>query len=101
MLLGWAGETEAYRANPHWLRWIRGAAAKAVTELARKGLKATAITTDGEPQRVLLDDAERWKADRIFLGAHGLSRLDRFLLGSVSTSVAERAHCAVEVVRGA
>jgi nucleotide-binding universal stress UspA family protein len=47
----------------------------------------------------ILEEAERWDADCIFLGSHGLEGLDRFLLGSVSEAVATHAHCCVEVVR--
>ena len=46
-----------------------------------------------------LEEAERWGADCIFLGAKGHSRFERLLLGSVSTAVSARAHCSVEVVR--
>ena len=35
----------------------------------------------------------------IVLGAKGHSRRERLLLGSVSSAVAARAHCSVEVVR--
>jgi nucleotide-binding universal stress UspA family protein len=48
---------------------------------------------------VLLNEAEAWHADCVFLGAKGISRIERFLLGSVSSSVAARAHCSVEVIR--
>ena len=37
----------------------------------------------------------------LFVGAKGMSRLDRFLLGSVSLAVATQARCSVEVVRQA
>jgi hypothetical protein len=40
-------------------------------------------------------------ADCIFVGARGLSQVERFLLGSVSSAVAARASCSVEVVRPA
>lgn len=53
----------------------------------------------GDPKRVLLEEAEEWQADCIFVGARGLSRIERVLLGSVSSTVASRAGCSVEVVR--
>lgn len=58
------------------------------------------VIRDGDPKRVLVEEAERWAADAIFVGATGSgNRLSRFLLGSVSAAVAARAHCSVEVVR--
>jgi nucleotide-binding universal stress UspA family protein len=53
----------------------------------------------GHPKHVLVDEAERWGADCIFIGSRGLNRWERLLLGSVSTAVAARARCPVEVVR--
>ena len=47
----------------------------------------------------ILDEAERWDADCIFVGSHGVRGLDRVLLGSVSEAVAMHATCSVEVVR--
>jgi nucleotide-binding universal stress UspA family protein len=55
----------------------------------------------GDPKHALIEEAERWGADCIFIGARGLSAWQRLLLGSVSTAVATRAHCPVEVVRAA
>jgi nucleotide-binding universal stress UspA family protein len=34
------------------------------------------------------------------LGSHGRRGFDRYMMGSVSESVALHAHCSVEVVRG-
>jgi nucleotide-binding universal stress UspA family protein len=48
---------------------------------------------------VILDDAEKWPADLIVLGSHGLKGLNRFLLGSVSDAVSRHAACSVQVVR--
>ena len=68
--------------------------------LRAKGLRADGVARLGDPKRVLIDYAEEWRADCIFLGATGLSnRLERFLLGSVAGAVAARAHCSVEIVR--
>jgi nucleotide-binding universal stress UspA family protein len=53
----------------------------------------------GDPKRILIEEAERWGADCIFIGSRGLNRWERLLLGSVSAAVAARAHCPVEVVR--
>jgi nucleotide-binding universal stress UspA family protein len=52
-----------------------------------------------KPKRLLLSEAERWDADGVFVGARGLSRLERLLLGSVSMAAPPRAQCSVEVVR--
>jgi nucleotide-binding universal stress UspA family protein len=52
-----------------------------------------------EPKRLLLGEAESWGADCIFVGARGMGRVERFMLGSVSSAVAARAQCSVEIVR--
>ena len=60
---------------------------------------STAIDS-GDPKDVLVRLAEKFGADCIFTGATGFSnRIERFILGSVSSAVAARAHCSVEVVR--
>lgn len=70
-----------------------------VERLQKAGLAASPVVKEGDPKRVLIDEAEQWGADCIFVGARGLRGLERFLLGSVSSSVAARADCSVEVVR--
>lgn len=72
----------------------------AAKELSRKGLRAEGVVMVGDPKRALVQFAEEWRADCIFLGATGLSnRLERFLLGSTAGAVTARAHCSVEIVR--
>ena len=71
-----------------------------VSRLQSAGLSVTGIVKAGDPRLVILKEAEEWNADSLFVGARGLSRIERFLLGSVSSAVAARAHCSVEVVRG-
>ncbi|MGH9874968.1 MAG: universal stress protein [Pyrinomonadaceae bacterium] len=78
----------------------RRLAVAAAKRLRAKGLRAEGLVKIGDPKRVLVQFAEEWRADCIFLGATGLSnRLEKFLLGSVAGAVAARAHCSVEIVR--
>lgn len=68
-------------------------------KLRNVGLTASVELKKGDPKQVLIEEAESWQADSIFVGAKGLRGVERLLLGSVSASVAARAHCSVEVVR--
>jgi nucleotide-binding universal stress UspA family protein len=86
-----------------WIAEEKARVKKLIDEAAGK-LRAAALKTDvvvkeEEPKRLLIAEAESWGADCIFLGARGMGRIERFLLGSVSSAVAARAHCSVEVVR--
>lgn len=51
------------------------------------------------PREIILQEAAAWQADLIVLGSHGRRGPDRFLLGSVSESVATHASCSVEIIR--
>jgi nucleotide-binding universal stress UspA family protein len=79
--------------------WIKDAQEHAADELRHAGLEVSTSLKDGDPKHVLLGEAEAWHADCIFVGAKGIGRIERFLLGSVSSSLAARAHCSVEVIR--
>jgi nucleotide-binding universal stress UspA family protein len=68
-------------------------------ELRADGLKVSFYFDEGSPKKHLVEEAEKWPADAIFIGSRGLGRLKRFLLGSVSSAVAARSSCSVEVVR--
>jgi nucleotide-binding universal stress UspA family protein len=72
---------------------------RAVNVLKSAGLKTDAAMKESDPKKLLVNEAESWGADCIFVGARVLGRVGRFLIGSVSTAVAARAHCSVEVVR--
>jgi nucleotide-binding universal stress UspA family protein len=41
-----------------------------------RGLSVSSVIKEGDPKQVLLDEAERWGADCIFVGARGLSRIE-------------------------
>jgi nucleotide-binding universal stress UspA family protein len=68
-------------------------------KLNSPGLDAAVMIRRGNPTNELLDEAESWEADCIFLGPKGARGIDRLLLGSVSSAVSARAHCSVEIVR--
>jgi nucleotide-binding universal stress UspA family protein len=70
-----------------------------VARLRAAGLKTDVAVKNGEPKSLLIAEAESWGADSIFVGARGMGRIERFMLGSVSSAVAARAQCSVEVVR--
>lgn len=64
------------------------------------GLHVSSEIIEGDPKSVLIEEAKKFEADCIFVGSRGFnSRLERFMLGSVSTAVVNGAHCSVEVVR--
>ena len=75
-------------------------ASKAIEELGLAGLRPEFRIFPGNPKTVLVEEAENWNADCIFVGANSFgSSFERFLIGSTSAAVAARAHCSVEVVR--
>jgi nucleotide-binding universal stress UspA family protein len=116
----WLAGSEARIVNATWaepqltsqrmggplIEWIAGEKARikkmvdaAVARLSAAGLRTTDVVKEEEPKRLLIGEAESWGADCIFVGARGMGRIERFLIGSVSSAVAARAHCSVEVVR--
>jgi nucleotide-binding universal stress UspA family protein len=71
-------------------------------ELCAIELNVSVIVEKGDPQRVLIDEAQKWNADSIFVGSRKFDgTFERFWLGSVSTALVTKAHCSVEVVRRA
>lgn len=63
--------------------------------LTEAGVAHTDVALAGTPARTIVEEAEKRDADLIVIGHRGLSAMERFLMGSVSTQVAHRAHCAV------
>ena len=84
-----------------------GAAAKArqmaewaAEELRSIGLRVSVVSEKGDPQRILIEEAQKWDTNSIFVGSRGLDHPDeRSGLGSVSTGLVTNASCTVEVVR--
>jgi nucleotide-binding universal stress UspA family protein len=53
----------------------------------------------GSPESRIVETAEEMAADLIVIGSHGYNRWERLLLGSVSNSVVQHAHCSVLIAR--
>lgn len=63
-------------------------------------MKISMKAVKGSAKELILEEAEKWKADLIIVGSLGHNFLSRFFLGSVSEAVARYANCSVIVVRG-
>jgi nucleotide-binding universal stress UspA family protein len=85
--------------NSEERRWLEYLENESERKLVQAGLIASSAVIEGEPKETLVQEAGRWRADTIFMGARGLGRLERFLLGSVSSSVVGHAPTTVEIVR--
>jgi nucleotide-binding universal stress UspA family protein len=95
-----AARQAAEQINENERRLIEGVASRASEKLKAAGISSELVILTGNPKSRIVDDAEYWGADCIFVGANAYgSRLERFLLGSTSAAVAARAACTVEVVR--
>ena len=72
----------------------------AENELSVIGLNVSVAIEKGDPQRVLIHQAQKLDADAIFVGGRRFSSaFERFRLGSVATGLVTKAHCSVEVAR--
>lgn len=73
----------------------------AVAEVRRraKHLRVSTAIRKGSPKKGIVEEARRWPADLVMVGAHGHGPVGRFLLGSVAHAVALHAPCSVEIVR--
>lgn len=86
----------------HEQREQSGPLLKLAAERVRQSLPGTLVTTtalEGRPQEVIIAEADEWGADLIVLGSHGRGPRTQALLGSVASSVAAEAPCAVEIIR--
>jgi nucleotide-binding universal stress UspA family protein len=72
----------------------------AENELSMIGLDVSTVIEKGDPRRVLIQQAQKWNADSIFVGGRRFTgAIERFRLGSVATALVTKAPCSVEVIR--
>jgi nucleotide-binding universal stress UspA family protein len=65
----------------------------------RRALQTTTQVAEGYPAASIVEEAEKYGADFVFVGSHGHGGFVRFLLGSVAKAVVQNAACSVEVIR--
>ncbi|HKE59978.1 MAG TPA: universal stress protein [Pyrinomonadaceae bacterium] len=86
-------------------RFANSSAENAIQEAVRElehafgdAVKVEGEVLSGSPKNVIVDEADKWNADLIVVGASGHSPFER-LFGTVADSVIAHAHCSVEIVR--
>jgi nucleotide-binding universal stress UspA family protein len=79
--------------------WLEGKMESAMDQLAAAGMDVEPIILKGDPRRVLLEQAKDWHAQTLFLGSRGLNRVERFIIGGISSTVAMQAPCSVEIIK--
>jgi nucleotide-binding universal stress UspA family protein len=72
--------------------------AKAMDKVGKRKVKIDKKLEIGVPSDKIVEIAEKGKYDLIVLGSRGLGTVKRFLLGSVSDDVSQKARCSVLLV---
>jgi len=79
--------------------WTHDVFEKAAARLQARGLAVSSMFLEGDPRRVIVEEAARFEAECVFAGDNDRSVVERLLLGTVSSAILARAHCAVEICR--
>lgn len=95
----WNLEENKPEDNEESREWIARVIDQPAEILRRAGLQVSHSIRWGDAAGMIFQEAEDWQPDAIFVGARGLGRIKRFFLGSVSSAIAMKAACTVEVVR--
>lgn len=61
----------------------------------------SSVVREGDPKKLILQEAHEWRPDSIFIAPRGKIWIPRFLPGRISDAVVARAKCTVELVRSA
>ena len=78
----------------------RHVADKAAKVLRPRWPEVKTLVTEGDPRVEIVRAADDLRADMLALGARGVGRLKRLLVGSTSLAAARYAPCPVAIVRG-
>jgi nucleotide-binding universal stress UspA family protein len=69
------------------------------TRLAKRRIALRTLLQTGTPYQVIVDTAQRLKADLIVISTHGRTGLSHLLMGSVAERVVRAAACPVLTIR--
>jgi len=92
-------------SNPNFapkvaVQWGNALADNSLRKLSRTGLNVDVCVTTGNAKDILVELGKSLNADSVFVGPHCAGNsFERYLIGSVSSAVAARAECSVEIVR--
>jgi nucleotide-binding universal stress UspA family protein len=79
---------------------LESRAEEIVRQFQELNLDASLTMLEDDPKDVIIQEADNFQANCIFVGATKFSsKMQRFLIGSVSSAITVRASCSVEVVR--
>jgi nucleotide-binding universal stress UspA family protein len=67
--------------------------------LGAHGLASSLVRRSGDPATAILELADEQDVDLVVLGTRGVSTVERWLIGSVSSKVLQHAACSVLVAR--
>lgn len=96
---GWAVDDWVMKEDKKEKQWVRRMSGSFEKKLRESGLGVSIVVRYGDPKSLIAGEAKRVDADCIFVGARGLNRIESIFMGSVSSAIAARANCSVEVVR--
>lgn len=82
------------------VREARRTSERAAAVLRRRWPEVETVVMQGDPRVEIVHVAEEARMDMIAVGARGLGRLRRLLVGSTSLAVARYAPCPVAIVKG-
>lgn len=94
-VLALGGTTPVDALDDLMLQLEKRAFSQADEILDAAGVSYADVPLVGSPARRIVEEAQRREVDLIVIGHRGLSAMERFLMGSVSTQIAHRATCAV------
>lgn len=94
-----AGGTELLReAESAVADHVEGMLNEIATSVERDGLSVKTHGLGGDPAEMIIEVAERERADLIVVGNRGMSGAKRFILGSVPNKISHHAPCDVLIV---
>jgi nucleotide-binding universal stress UspA family protein len=99
--LGAPSSPSTFLPDEEVVRYHSELAQRFVARAKERGLSDVGYTVmKGHAVEQILDHLDREPADVLVVGARGLSRFQRLLLGSVSSALVQYAKCSVLVVKG-